>query len=201
MSYHYTSYSETTTTTKSAGGRTHTRTTTRTTTSTPELGTNSSVTIRELSENELSGLSLETTQNYEIADDDRLTKYDFYALMNSEDEDSDSESESDVEYHWFPSLLRNSIIQFLDDKEQETYMDDDTYDNKVEIEENDEDSLYDKSEEDDDDDDEEEEEENEDDTHYKSLNRKRQYCYHLKKHLKKSRKSEQVPVEVFRIIL
>ncbi|KAI9475730.1 MAG: hypothetical protein EXX96DRAFT_574411 [Benjaminiella poitrasii] len=201
MSYRYASYSETTTTTTSSDGQTHTRTTKRTTTSDPESGTNSSVIIHELSENELSKLSLESTQNYEIADEDRLTKYDFYALMDSEDEDSESDSESDVEYHWFPSLLRNSIIQFLDDKEQEAYMDDDSFDSKVQVEENDDDSVYLETDSSVNQEEEEEEEEDAYDDMHESPNRKRQHRRHSKNHSKRHRKSEQVPIEVLHIVL
>lgn len=185
MSYHYQSYSHTSTTTRNSNGETHTRSTTRTTTSTPETGTTSSVIVREISESELENLSLESTQNYEITDDDRLTKYDFYSLMNTEDEESESESESDVEYHWFPSLLHKSIIEFLDDSEQEQYMDDDSNDAIVQVEENE--------------DFDEEDEEDESMSH--GYNGKRYYKRHSKKHSKRPRKSEQVPVDVIHIIL
>lgn len=191
MSYHYQSYSQTATST-SSGGQTHTKSTTRTTTSSSENGTSSSVVVRELSENELTGLSLESTQNYEIADEDCLTKYDFYSLMDSQDEDSETESESDIEYHWFPSLLNTSFIEILDDKEQEAYMDDDTYDAKVQIEENNESTPE---------EDQDEDEEDDDVVQHDSRAGKRYHKRHAKKHPKKSKRSEQVPVEVIHIVL
>ncbi|KAG2207071.1 hypothetical protein INT46_003606 [Mucor plumbeus] len=193
MSYHYQSYSQTSTST-SSGGQKHTKSTTRTTTSSSENGTSSSVVIRELSENELTGLSLESTQNYEIADEDCLTKYDFYSLMDSQDEDSETESESDIEYHWFPSLLNTSFIEILDDKEQEAYMDDDTYDAKIQIEENNESTAE-------EDQDEEEEEDEDDVVQHNSRAGKRHHKRHSKKHSKRPRSSEQVPVEVIHIVL
>ncbi|KAI8639082.1 hypothetical protein BD408DRAFT_277900 [Parasitella parasitica] len=177
MSYHFQSFSRTTTT-KTSGGQTHTISTTRTTTSSSENGTSSSVVVREISENELNGLALESTQNYEISDDDSLTRYDFYSLMDSQDEGSETESESDIEYHWFPSLLNTSVIEILDDKEQEAYMDEDTFDTKVQIEEastaDDEPS----------DDDEEEDDVVQYDTHVGKRHRKR----HAKKTLQKTQK-------------
>jgi hypothetical protein len=180
MSYQYQSYSETTTTTRNASGQTHTRTTRTTTTSDSESGT---VVIREISENELATLSLENTQNYEITDEDRLTKYDFYSLMNTEDEATESESESDVEYHWFPSLLHTSFIEFLDDSEQEKYMEEDDTNDAI-VQEN-----------------EEEEDEEEEDVKLHGRNGKRYHHRHSKKHSKRPRKSEEVPVDVIHIIL
>ncbi|GAN04639.1 ribonuclease P protein subunit p30-like [Mucor ambiguus] len=177
-----------------SGGQTHTTSTTRTTTSSSENGTTSSVVVREISENELSGLSLESTQNYEITDDDCLTKYDFYSLMDSDDDESETESESDIEYHWFPSLLKTSFIEFLDDKEQEAYMEDDTYDAKVQIEENSDSTAL-------DDDEEEEEEEEEIVQHHVRRGGKRPHKRHAKKHSKRPRRSEQVPVEVVHVVL
>lgn len=176
MSYHYSSYSRTTTTTTS-GGVSHTTTTTRHTT-----GDSSSVVVRELTENDVSNLSLtDSTSNYDVSDEDRLTKYDFYSLMNSEDDlESESESESDVEYHWFPSLLKKSVIEFLDDNEQEKYMDED-YSENVIIIENDDSSE-------------------EEDSTVKHGN-KRLYGRHSKKYSKRPRKSDLVPVEVVHIIL
>ncbi|KAL0139399.1 hypothetical protein V8B55DRAFT_1523671 [Mucor lusitanicus] len=188
MSYHYQSYSQTTTST-SSGGQTHTTSTTRTTTSSSEHGTSSSVVVREISENELSGLSLESTQNYEITDDDLR----FYSLMDSDDEESETESESDIEYHWFPSLLKTSFIEFLDDKEQEAYMEDDTYDSKVQIEENSDSTAFEDEEE------EEEEDEKEMVQHHSRRGGKRSHKRHAKKHSKRPRRSEQVPVEVIHV--
>ncbi|CEP07370.1 hypothetical protein [Parasitella parasitica] len=190
MSYHYQNYSRTTTTT-SLRGQTHTTSTARTTTSSSVNGTSSSVVVREISENELNGLTLESTQDYEITDDDSLTKYDFYSLMDSQDEDSETESESDIEYHWFPSLLNSSFIEILDDKEQEAYMDDDTYDAKVQIEE--ESTTEDKPFNDD--------EEEDDVVQHEAHAGKRYHKRHAKKHSKKPRRSEQVPVEVIHIVL
>lgn len=200
MSYQYKSYSQTTTTSsRNFGGQSHTTSATRTTTSSSENGTQTSVVIREISENEFSGLSIESTQNYEIADDDRLTKYDFLSLMDSEDEDveTETESESDVEYHWFPSLLRNSVIQFLDDQEQEDYMLDDDMEanSQVQIEENNDNELI-ESEEDDDDEAEMEEEGN-----GKRQYRRRHRSHNRSEHVKRPKKSEQVPIEVVRIYL
>jgi hypothetical protein len=194
MSYHYKSYSQTTTsTTRRSGGQSHTTSTTHTTTSSSDTGTQSSVIIREVSENELSGLSIETTQNYEITDNDKLTQYDFLSLMDSEDEaeTTETESESDVEYHWFPSLLRHSVIQFLDDKEQENYMLDDVEDTQAQIEENEDEDEQEQEQED-------EEEDMEEDESGKRQYRRRSWAN--KKH-KRPKKSEQVPVEVVRIYL
>ncbi|CAO3647829.1 unnamed protein product [Mucor hiemalis] len=129
MSYSFSSFEKTTRTTTINGRPT------TTTTTTTRNGDSSSVVVRELTESEVSQLSLSNSPSpYEISDDNLLTKYDFYSLMNTEDElDSETDSESDIEFHWFPSLLRRSVIQFLDDKEQEQYMDDDSLDNKMQV--------------------------------------------------------------------
>jgi hypothetical protein len=210
-SYKYSSYSRTTTTTTNDGAS-QTTTTTRTAT-----GDSSSVVIRELTENEVSNLSLsDSTSNYEISDEDRLTEYDFYSLMDSEDDlESESESESDVEYHWFPSLSRNSIIHLLDDKENENYMDDDAFDKEAQIiekedgEDNEEDKEEEEGEEEEEEEEEEEgeeeeeeegeEEEEEDDTKYVKNGGKRYFRHRAKKHSKRPRRTEQVPVEVILI--
>lgn len=107
--------------------------------------------------------------------------------MNSEDElDSETESESDIENHWFPSLLRRSVIQFLDDKEQEEYMDDDTWENKMQVFEESGES-----------------EEVDDEKQVKQDGKKRHYRRHHGKHHKSKRpkKAELVPVEVLHIVL
>lgn len=173
MSYHYSSYQKRAAT---SGG--YSTTTTRTSVS----DTVSTLVVRELTETEVSNLPLSNSpSHYEITDEDRLTPFDFYSLMESEDESfSESSSESDVEHHWFPSLLKKSVIEFLDDNEQEKYMDED-YSENVIIIENDDSSE-------------------EEDSTVKHGN-KRLYGRHSKKYSKRPRKSDLVPVEVVHIIL
>ncbi|KAI8094318.1 hypothetical protein BDF21DRAFT_408453 [Thamnidium elegans] len=184
MSYQYSSYKQTTT---SDGYST------RTTTTTSTAGSGSSLVVRELTETEVSSSPLSSSSDYQISDEDRLTKYDFYSLMDSEDEaNSETESESDVEYHWFPSLLRNSVIELLEDSDQEDYMDQDNDEKNVLVIENEE--INDEDQMDDDDD---------DDDSFEHVKRggKRFNKYHPKKHSKKPRKSDIVPVEVVHVII
>lgn len=75
-----------------------------------------SVTIHEVTETEASRLPLEEKAQYEILDEDRLTEHDFISLMDGED--TESEDDSDVEYTWFPSLMKSSVIQFLEDEDE-----------------------------------------------------------------------------------
>ncbi|KAI8883198.1 hypothetical protein K501DRAFT_285494 [Backusella circina FSU 941] len=142
--------------------------------------TSLSLIVQELTDSEVSTLSPSVIQAslekpYEIRDEDRLSEHDFYSLMNSEDEESLSESESDVEYHWFPSLLNHSSIQFLDDDDGDnTVVSEEEV--KVEIEE----------------------EEDSDTQEEESMNgrkRRRHHQKHSKKH-KKSRRADIIPVEV-----
>ncbi|CAO3696568.1 unnamed protein product [Rhizopus stolonifer] len=72
--------------------------------------TTTSIVVSEITESE--GIGLEEKTDYEILDEDRLTEHDFLSLMNSEEEDEESDSDID---HWFPSLLRTSAIEFLED--------------------------------------------------------------------------------------
>ncbi|KAI9260915.1 hypothetical protein EDC94DRAFT_610268 [Helicostylum pulchrum] len=184
MSYQYSSYKQTTT----RDGYS-TRTTTRTTTA----GSGSSLVVRELTETEVSSPRLSSSSDYQISDEDRLTKYDFYSLMDSEDEaNSETESESDVEYHWFPSLLRNSVIELLEDSDQENYMDEDVDGKKVLVIENEETSEEDQIDDTDNDD---------DDFEHVKRGGKRFNKYHPKKHVKKPKKSDIVPVEVVHVII
>ncbi|KAI8380111.1 hypothetical protein BD560DRAFT_388590 [Blakeslea trispora] len=180
MSYSFTSYSQTTTVTSENGKKS-----TQTVTSTTSLGGDqSSLLIREVSENELPGLAIESTEDYEISDNEGLTIHDFYALMNSEDEEDESNSDSDVEDYWFPSLLNNSIIQLLDDKEE--YEDNAISSTPFLIEEGSSEL----------DEDEEEEE------HIIPERRgKRHYQRHSNKNNKRFRKSEQVPIDIINISL
>lgn len=174
MSYQYSSYQKTTT---SDGYSTTTTTTTAT------GGSDTSLVVRELTETEVSGL--DNNSQYQISDEDRLTKYDFYSLMESED-DVSSESESDVEYHWFPSLLNKSVIEFLDDDEED-YMDQDDEENSVLVIETTDDD-----------------DEIEDDTQefeFVKKGAKRVNKHHSKKRTKRPRKSDIVPVEVVHVIL
>jgi hypothetical protein len=141
--------------------------------------TSVSLVVQELTDSEVSSLSPSVIQassekTYEIRDEDRLTEHDFYSLMHSEDE-SVSESESDVEYHWFPSLLKHSSIQFLEDGD-DTLVADNV---KVEIEEQDSDSQ----------------DESEQEEFVNKRKRRRHHQKHSKRH-KKSRKADIVPVEV-----
>ncbi|RCH95814.1 hypothetical protein CU097_012856 [Rhizopus azygosporus] len=100
MSYHYQSINETIT---SDGYETKT-----------------SIIIHEISEAEASSLCVEEKSQYEVLDEDQLTEYDFLAL----EEEDETESESDIEYYWFPSLMRNSIIEFLSDDDESLVSDD-----------------------------------------------------------------------------
>ncbi|OBZ87670.1 hypothetical protein A0J61_04290 [Choanephora cucurbitarum] len=184
MSYSYSCYSQTTTTTTVDG-----KTTTQTITSTSE-GDGSGLLICEVSENELPNLSIESTQNYEISDDERLTIHDFYALMNSEDEEDESNSDSDIEDYWFPSLRNNSVIQLLDDKEE--FEDSSLSNTHFLIEEGSSDM---------DDEEDEDEEVNEEEHAFPQRGSKRHYQRHPKKSSKKFRKSEQVPIDIFHISL
>ncbi|KAG0745548.1 hypothetical protein G6F57_008953 [Rhizopus arrhizus] len=104
--------------------------------------TTTTVVVHEISETEASHLLLEEKSHYEILDEDRLTEHDFMSLMNSNDIESDNES--DIEQRWFPSLLKNSVIQFLDDKEEEEDGDTIITDavNEMVIEEDDDDEAY-----------------------------------------------------------
>ncbi|KAI9357118.1 hypothetical protein BD770DRAFT_389094 [Pilaira anomala] len=175
MSYQYSSYQKTTT----SDGYSTTTTTTTTT-----GGSDTSLVVRELTETEVSS-SLDNNSQYQISDEDRLTKYDFYSLMESED-DMSSESESDVEYNWFPSLLNKSVIEFLDENEED-YMDQDDEENNVLVIETT-----------------DEEDDIEDDTQefeFVKNGGKRLNKHHSKKRSKRPRKSDIVPVEVVHVIL
>ncbi|RCH90803.1 hypothetical protein CU097_003892 [Rhizopus azygosporus] len=81
-----------------------------------ETSITASVTIHEVTETEASRLPLEEKAQYEILDEDRLTEHDFISLMDGED--TESEDDSDVEYTWFPSLMKSSVIQFLEDEDE-----------------------------------------------------------------------------------
>lgn len=81
-----------------------------------ETSITTSVTINEVTETEASRLPLEEKAQYEILDEDRLTEHDFISLMDGED--TESEDDSDVEYTWFPSLMKSSVIQFLEDEDE-----------------------------------------------------------------------------------
>ena len=61
-------------------------------------------------------MPLEEKAQYEILDEDRLTEHDFISLMGGED--IESEDDSDVEHTWFPSLMKSSVIQFLEDEDE-----------------------------------------------------------------------------------
>ncbi|KAG1438633.1 hypothetical protein G6F56_012580 [Rhizopus delemar] len=82
----------------------------KTQSATTQSVTTTSIVVSEITESE--GIGLEEKKDYEILDEDRLTEHDFLSLMNSEEEDEESESDID---HWFPSLLRTSAIEFLED--------------------------------------------------------------------------------------
>lgn len=151
MSYHYQSINETIT---SDGYETKT-----------------SIIIHEISEAEASSLCVEERSQYEIFDEDQLTEYDFLKL----EEEDDTESESDIEYHWFPSLMRNSIIEFLSD-DDESLVSDDASEAIVEEEKDDlDENMYITS-------------------HGKRSSR---YRYQQNKRIKR----DQVPVEVIHIVL
>ncbi|KAG2213819.1 hypothetical protein INT47_001088 [Mucor saturninus] len=173
MSYHYSSFEQTSTT---VGGYT------TTTTTTTRGGSHSdSLVVREITEREATD-TLPSTSRYQILDEDRLTPFDFFTLMESEEEEDDNEeSESDVEYHWFPSLLKRSVIELLDDDQSQTYMDEDY--NAIVIESDTTSS-----------DDEDES------TLKKSGSSKRFFGGHPTR-AKRSRKSDLVPVEVVHITL
>ncbi|CEI86672.1 hypothetical protein RMCBS344292_01104 [Rhizopus microsporus] len=81
-----------------------------------ETSITASVTIHEVTETEASRLPLEEKAQYEILDEDRLTEHDFISLMGGED--IESEDDSDVEHTWFPSLMKSSVIQFLEDEDE-----------------------------------------------------------------------------------
>jgi HD superfamily phosphohydrolase len=142
-----------------------------------------SVVIHEISEAEASEFPLEEKSHYEVLNEDQLTGYDFLSLIDSEDDD-DTESDSDIEQYWFPSLLKSSIIQFLEDDDLEELTDDD---NKSE-------AIV-----------EEDEEQEEDDgltetdvVISSSGKRSPQYKFRQRKKVKRP---EQIPVEVYHIVL
>lgn len=179
MSYHYSSFEKTSTT---VGG--YTTTTTRTTHSGSASPT-SSLVVREITETEANSIPLSSTSTYEILDEDRLTPFDFYSLMEStaeeEEEESAEESESDVEYHWFPSLLKRSVIELLDDDEGQSYMDEDL--SAIVIEKGDSSS------------------DDEDQSTLKKTGSSKRFFGRHQPKTKRSRKSDLVPVEVVHVIL
>lgn len=170
MSYHYSSYQKTTTT---HGGIT--TTTTRT-----SSNDSSTLIVREISESEASKLPmLKTSSQYEITDEDKLTPFDISSLLDSDDDSMvDLSSESDVEYHWFPSLLKRSVIEFLDDSEGEEYMEEDY--NAIVIEHDD---------------------SSEEELTTMKQGAKRLFGRQSTKLNKRPRKSDLVPVEVVHVIL
>ncbi|CEG83109.1 hypothetical protein RMATCC62417_17081 [Rhizopus microsporus] len=153
MSYHYQSINETITS--------------------DDYETKTSMIIHEISEAEASSLCVEERSQYEILDEDQLTEYDFLAL----EEEDETESESDIEYHWFPSLMRNSIIEFLSDSDDESLVSDDASEAIVE----------------------EEKDDDLDENMYITSHGKRspRYRYQQNKRIKR----DQVPVEVIHIVL